>query len=84
MTEADVELGYQYLEDAVKLGSEEAKEYINYINPPHFEARERKKEEPATPVPPFWQDVAAMIWDAVAADLHEIIGRIGDERIYSN
>lgn len=83
MTEADVELGYQYLEDAVKLGSEEAKEDIDYINSSHFEARERKKEEPATPVAPFWQDVAAMFWDAVAADLREIIGRIGDERIYT-
>ena len=27
-TEADIELGYQYFEDAVKLGSEEAKKYI--------------------------------------------------------
>lgn len=82
-TEADIELGYQYFEDAVKLGSEEAKEYIGYINSPDFEARERKKEEPATPVAPFWQEVTAMIRDAVAADLREILGRIDDERIYT-
>ena len=82
-TETDIELGYQYLEDAAKLGSEEAKEYISYINSPDYEADERKKEEPATPVAPYWQDVAAKISDAVAADLREIIGRIDDERIYT-
>ena len=82
-TETDIELGYQYLEDAAKLGSEEAKEYIGYINSPDYEADERKKEEPATPVAPYWQDVAAKISDAVAADLREIIGRIDDERIYT-
>ena len=82
-TETDIELGYQYLEDAAKLGSEEAKEYISYINSPDYEADERKKEEPATPVAPFWQNVAAMIRDAVAADLREILGRIDDERIYT-
>ena len=82
-TEADIELGYQYFEDAVKLGSEEAKKYIGYINSPDYEADERKKEEPATPVAPYWQNVAAMIRDAVAADLREIIGRIDDERIYT-
>jgi TPR repeat protein len=81
--ETDIELGYQYLEDAAKLGSEEAKEYISYINSPDYEADERKKEEPATPVAPFWQNVAAMIRDAVAADLREILGRIDDERIYT-
>ena len=82
-TETDIELGYQYLEDAAKLGSEEAKEYISYINSPDYEADERKKEEPATPVAPYWQDVAAKISDAVAADLREILGRIDDERIYT-
>ncbi|WP_301886232.1 tetratricopeptide repeat protein, partial [Bacteroides congonensis] len=68
-TETDIELGYQYLEDAAKLGSEEAKKYISYINSPDYEADERKKEEPATPVAPFWQNVAEKIRDAVAADL---------------
>lgn len=82
-TEADIELGYQYFEDAVKLGSEEAKEYIGYINSPDFEALERKKEEPATPVAPFWQNVAEKIRDAVAADLREILSRIDDEHIYT-
>ena len=82
-TEADIELGYQYFEDAVKLDSEEAKEYIGYINSPDFEAHERKKEEPAPPVAPFWQEVSAKIKDAVAADLREILDRIGDERIYT-
>lgn len=82
-TEADIELGYQYFEDAVKLGSEEAKEYIGYINSPDYEADERKKEEPATPVAPFWQNVAEKIRDAVATDLREILGRIDDEHIYT-
>jgi len=82
-TEADIELGYQYFEDAVKLGSEEAKEYIGYINSPDFEARERKKEEPATPVAPFWQEVTEKIRDAVTTDLREILGRIDDEHIYT-
>lgn len=31
-TEEDIELGYQYFEDAARLGSEEAKEFIDYIN----------------------------------------------------
>lgn len=82
-TEADIELGYQYFEDAVKLGSEEAKEYIGYINSPDFEARERKKEEPATPVAPFWQEVTEKIRDAVTTDLRGILGRIDDEHIYT-
>lgn len=82
-TEADIELGYQYFEDAVKLGSEEAKEYIGYINSPDFEARERKKEEPATPVAPFWQEVTEKIRDAVTTDLREILGCIDDEHIYT-
>ncbi|NVK93580.1 tetratricopeptide repeat protein [Bacteroides sp. L10-4] len=33
-TEEDIELGYQYFEDAAKLGSEEAKENLQYINSP--------------------------------------------------
>ena len=82
-TETDIELGYQYLEDAAKLGSEEAKEYIDYINSPDYEADERKKEEPATPVAPFWQEVTEKIRDAVAADLREILGCIDDEHIYT-
>lgn len=82
-TEADIELGYQYFEDAVKLGSEEAKEYIGYINSPDFEARERKKEEPATPVAPFWQEVTEKIRDAVTTDLRETLGCIDDEHIYT-
>ncbi len=82
-TETDIELGYQYLEDAAKLGSEEAKEYIGYINSPDYEADERKKEEPATPVAPFWQEVTEKIRDAVAADLREILGCIDDEHIYT-
>lgn len=82
-TETDIELGYQYLEDAAKLGSEEAKKYIGYINSPDYEADERKKEEPATPVAPFWQNVAEKIRDAVTTDLREILGRIDDERIYT-
>lgn len=47
--ETDIELGYQYLEDAAKLGSEEAKEYISYINSPDYEADERKKKNRPLP-----------------------------------
>lgn len=35
-TEEDIELGYQYFEDASKLGSEEAQKYIDYINSQRF------------------------------------------------
>ncbi|MDE5720740.1 MAG: hypothetical protein K2I34_08295, partial [Paramuribaculum sp.] len=48
-TEEDIELGYEYFEDAAKLGSEEAQEHIDYINSSDFEAGERTKEESATP-----------------------------------
>lgn len=34
--EKDIELGYQYFEDAAKLGSEEAQKYIDYINSQRF------------------------------------------------
>lgn len=37
-TEEDIELGYQYFEDAAKLGSEEAKEYLEYINSSEFKS----------------------------------------------
>ncbi len=82
-TEADIELGYQYFEDAVKLGSKEAKEYIDYINSSDFEADDHIKEESATHIAPFWQEVTEKIRDAVAADLYEILGRIGGEHIYT-
>lgn len=48
-TDTDIELGYQYFEDAAKLGSEEAKEYIGYINSSDFEALERKKNSRPLP-----------------------------------
>ena len=82
-TEEDIELGYHYFEDAAKLGSEDAKVYIDYINSSDFGTYERSKEKSDTTVAPFWQNVAAMIRDAVAADLREILGRIDDERIYT-
>ena len=82
-TEEDIELGYQYFEDAVKLGSEEAKEYIDYINSPDFEAGERIQKESTAPIAPFWQEVTEKIRDAVATDLRDILCRIDDERIYT-
>ncbi len=82
-TETDIELGYRYFEDAVKLGSEDAKAYIDYINSSDFEVDERIKEESAAPIAPFWQEVAEKIRDAVATDLCEILDRIGDEHIYT-
>ena len=39
-TEEDIELGYQYFEDAAKLGSEEAREFLDYINSSGYEADE--------------------------------------------
>lgn len=82
-TETDIELGYQYFEDAVKLGSEEAKEYIDYINSSDFGTYERSKEKSDTTVAPFWQVVAEKIRDAIAADICEILDRTGDEHIYT-
>lgn len=82
-TETDIELGYQYFEDAVKLGSEEAKEYIDYINSSDFGTYERSKEKSDTTVAPFWQGVAEKIRDAIAADMCEILDRTGDEHIYT-
>lgn len=39
-TEEDIELGYRYFGEAVKLGSEEAKEYLDYINSSDYKADE--------------------------------------------
>lgn len=82
-TETDVELGCRYLEDAVELGSEEAKEYIDYINSSEFGEYERAKEKSDTALDPFWQVVAEKIRNAVSKDLLEIIDRTGDEHIYT-
>ncbi|MDE6467462.1 MAG: DUF4303 domain-containing protein [Muribaculaceae bacterium] len=82
-TKADIELGYRYFEDAVKLGSEDARKYIDNINSSALEAKVRTNEESAKTIAPFWQTVTERISDAVAADLREILGRIGDEQIYT-
>ncbi len=82
-TGTDIELGYQYFEDAAKLGSQEAKEYIDYINSSDFGTYERSKEKSDTTVAPFWQGVAEKIRDAIAADICEILDRTGDEHIYT-
>ena len=82
-TESDIELGFQYFEDAVKLGSEDAKAYIDYINSSDFGTNERIAEQPDTAVDPFWQELTEKIRDAVATDLHEILGRTADEQIYT-
>ena len=51
-TESDIELGFQYFEDAVKLGSEDAKAYIDYINSSYFGTTDRIAEQPYTAVDP--------------------------------
>lgn len=84
-TWTDIELGRRYFEDAAKLGSEEAQSYIDYISSPDFGTEKpiKDEEESATPIAPFWQDVTEKIRDAVTTDLREILGRIGDEQIYT-
>ena len=80
-TEVDIELGYQYFEDAAKLGSEEAKEYMQYINSPEYGAEERVEATKA--IDPFYQGLAERIREAVEKDLSEIFDQIGDEHIYT-
>jgi len=52
-TEEDIKLGYQYFEDAARLGSEEAKEFIDYINSSDYDTDKREEadnERPGSPI----------------------------------
>ncbi|WP_297643675.1 DUF4303 domain-containing protein [uncultured Bacteroides sp.] len=80
-TEEDIELGYQYFEEAAELGSEEAKEYMQYINSPEYEADERIEATRA--IEPFYQGLAERIREALEKALREIFAQIGDEHIYA-
>ncbi len=77
-TEVDIELGYQYFEEAQRLDSEEAKEYIDSL--------ERGADVPAMEtknIDPFYLGLADGIREAVEKDLHEVFSQIGDEHIYT-
>lgn len=80
-TDEDIELGYQYFEDAAKLDSEEAKEYLQYINSSEYESDEQEKK--TKDIDPFYQGLAERIREAVEKDLHHIFDQIGDEHIYT-
>ena len=80
-TEEDIELGYQYFEDAAKLGSEEAKENLQYINSSEYESDER--ENATKEIIPFYQGLTEKIREAAEKDLREVLGQIGDEHIYT-
>ncbi len=77
-TEENIKLGYQYFENAAKLGSEEAKEHLQYINSPEYKADGQVKE-----TEPFYQKLAESIRKAAEKDLHHILEQIGDEHIYT-
>ena len=80
-TDEDIELGYQYFEDAAKLDSEEAKEYLQYINSSEYESDERVKK--TKDIDSFYQGLAERIREAAEKDLHEVLEQIGDEHIYT-
>ena len=58
-TDEDIELGYQYFEDAAKLDSEKAKEYLQYINSSDYESDERVKK--TKDIDSFYQGLAERI-----------------------
>lgn len=77
-TEVDIELGYQYFEEAQRLDSEEAKEYIDSLERgAYVPAKETKS------IDPFYLGLADRIREAVEKDLHEVLSQIGDEHIYT-
>ncbi len=82
-TEEDIELGYQYFEDAVKLGSEEAKEFIDYINSSDYDTDKHEAVNNERPVTTFYQGLAETIMEAATKDLHEILSQTAGENIYA-
>ncbi|MDE6541591.1 MAG: DUF4303 domain-containing protein, partial [Muribaculaceae bacterium] len=83
-TEEDVELGYQYFEDAARLGSEEAKEHLQLINSPEYDSvGQAACITPTKELDSFYSGLAKRVREAVAMDLQEVLAKIGDERIYA-
>lgn len=82
-TEEDIELGYQYFEDAVRLGSEEAKEFIDYINSSDYDTDKHEAVNNERPVTTFYQGLAETIMEAATKDLHEILSQTAGENIYA-
>ena len=83
-TEEDIERGCQYFEEAVGLGSEEAREYLDYINnSSDFEDDQRATADNEGPVAPFYQKLAETVGDAAAKDLRGILNQTDGENIYA-
>lgn len=82
-TEEDIELGYQYFDDAVRLGSEEAKEFIDYINSSDYDTDKHEAVNNERPVTTFYQGLAETIMEAATKDLHEILSQTAGENIYA-
>lgn len=82
-TEDDIDLGYRYFEDAAKLGSEEAKEYMSYIKSSDLMNEDQQGRISETSTDPFWQSIADKITEATVNDAREIIARIGNEHVYT-
>lgn len=81
--EEDIKLGYQYFEDAARLGSEEAKEFIDYINSSDYDTDKREEADNERPVAPFYQGLAETIREASTKDIREILNQTADENIYT-
>lgn len=80
-TDVNIELGRRYLEDAVKLDSEEAEEHLRYVN--SLDSESDGRPHAAKAIDPFFQDLAEKIRDAAEKDLHDILEQTGDEHIYT-
>lgn len=81
-TEEDIELGYRYFENAVKYGSEEAGEYLDYINSSDFED-DKQAAGNERPIPPFYQSLAQTVGEALTKDFGNILNQTGNETIYA-
>ncbi len=81
--EEDIKLGYQYFENAARLGSEEAKEFIDYINSSDYDTDKREEADNERPVAPFYQGLAETIREASTKDIREILNQTADENIYT-
>lgn len=80
-TEEDIELGYQYFEDAAKLGSDEAKEHLQQIN--FSEPSKYQSDKPVREIDPFYQGLTERIREAAEKDMQKIIALVGNEHIYT-
>ena len=82
-TDEDIELGYQYFEDAAKLGCEDAREHLDYINSSDYKTDNRVSVDNEVPVTPFYQKLAETVRDAAIKDLGEILNQTDDENVYA-